>query len=376
VLVHNEDDEPLDATLTITLDGQNVAVEEVQVPPASDREVVFSHPGLDTGVLKAELDVDDDLDVDDRAWLSLRPAAKLKVLLVSDGESTSGYYLKRVLALDARAEVSAVTPANYTPSSDYDVTIFDNFAPKELPSGTLLFFNALPPVEGLSDAGELTNPPVIATDPEHPMMRLLNPSNVTIAKARKLVLPDGARSLVSTQGSALVADVSRGGRQIIVAAFNLADSNWPLRLSFPLFMQNLLAWAPRGALATERYVPAGSPITLLPSPEVDSATITRPDGKKENVKLDPTRPTYYGNTTTVGVYTVARGTATERFAVNLVDRLESSVTPAATLPIGRSQVAAQQGHLRQKKDLWPWFVLAAILGLMVEWWIYTRRAWI
>ncbi|MDX9974030.1 MAG: BatA and WFA domain-containing protein [FCB group bacterium] len=376
VLVHNESEEPLSTTLTVSLDDQALAVETVEVPPMGNQEVVFSHHGLDTGVLQAQLDVEDDLAVDNRAWLSLRPAAKLKILLVSEGESTSGYYLKRVLALDTRVEVSAVAPSSYTPAEGYDVTIFDNFAPRDLPPGTLVFFNAAPALEGLVDEGELANPPIIATDPEHPMMRLLNPSNVTVAKARKLTLPDGARTLISTRGGPLVADVSREGRQMLVVAFSLSDSNWPLRLSFPLFIQNLLAWAPRGALAAERSVATGSPITLLPTADAGEAVVTRPDGAKETLKLDPARPVYYGNTGAAGVYTIARGELSERYAVNLLDRNESSVTPAASLEIGRSEVVAERGRLKQKQDLWPWFVLAAVAGLMIEWWVYTRRAWI
>jgi hypothetical protein len=199
---------------------------------------------------------------------------------------------------------------------------------------------------------------------------------VTVAKARQLRLPDGARPLISTRGSALVADVSRGGRQIIVCAFNLSDTNWPLRLSFPLFMQNLLTWAPRGALATERSVPTGSPITLMPTPDVEQAVVQRPDKTQETIRLDPTRPVYYGNTSAAGIYTVTRGALVERFAVNLLDRNETAVTPAQSLSIGRSEVAAERGKLRQKQDLWPWFVAAAIAVLAVEWWVYTRRAWI
>jgi hypothetical protein len=376
VLVHNEDTEPLKTTLTLGLDGQNLAVEAVEVPAESTREVVFALPALETGVLEAELDAEDSLDVDDRAWLALRPAAKLKILLVAEGGATSGYYLKRVLSLDPRVELSETTPATYAPSDGYDATIFDNFAPAELPTGTLLFFNAVPPVEGLVDEGVLENPPILATDSEHPMMRLLNPGNVSVSKARQLALPDGARSLVSTRGGTLVADVSRGGRQIIVVAFNLVDSNWPLRLSFPLFIQNLLAWAPRGAISAEHSVPTGSPITLLPGTDAQEAAITRPDGSVDRVKLDPARPTNYGNTAEAGVYSIARGKLVENYAANLLDRGESAVTPAESLTIGRSEVAAERGRLRQKRELWPWLVGAAIAALALEWWVYTRRAWI
>ncbi len=376
VRVHNDAEEPLETTLSLYLEDQSLAVEEVRVGARETTELLFAIPRLEAGLLRAELDVEDALDVDNRAWLTLRPPATVRVLLVTDVGSTGGFFLKRAFGLDPRVELSEATPATYAPSENFDVYVFDGFAPEVLPPGTLVFFNVLPPLEGLSADGELEAPPILATDSEHPMMRLLNPGSVTVARARKLVLPEGARTLISTRGGALVADVSRGGRQILVVAFDLADSNWPLRLSFPLFIQNLVAWAPKSALSTEATVATGRPLALMPAPDADTATVTRPDGSVASVALDPARPVYYGDTGDAGVYTVRRGAAEERFAVNLLELNESAVTPADSLSIGRSHVAAERGKVRQNRELWRMLVAAALLVLAVEWWIYSRRAWI
>lgn len=376
VLIRNDDQEALESTLTLYFNDEALAVEEVNVPPKETREFIFAHPALESGVLRAHLDHEDALTVDNTAWLALRPEAGIKVLLVTEGESTSGYFLKRALSLDPRVELSLVTPADYADTTGYDLAVFDDVAPDTLPQGTLLFFNALPPVEGLAADGELENPPIIATDREHPMMRLLNPAGVSVVKARKLLLPDGARSLVSTRGGALIADVSRGGQQILVAAFSLADSNWPLRLSFPLFIQNLLTWTPKGNIAGERSVRSGSPLTIYPAEGTTIASVTLPNGTKTEVNLDPTRPVFFGDTTRVGIYEVTRGVETERFAVNLLDSRETAVTPADSLTIGRSEVTGQRGKMAQHRELWPWLVAAALAILSLEWWIYSRRAWL
>ena len=376
VLVSNDRPEPLETTLTLYLEDETIAVEEVAVPAKDVAEVVFALPDLDTGVLRAELDHDDALAVDNTAWLVLRPASAVKVLLVAKGDSTAAYFLKRVLALNPRVEAGVMEPENYTGRGDYDLVIFDGFAPDTLPDGASVFFNALPPVEGLGEDGVIENPPVIATDPDHPVMRFLNPQNVDIAKARRLVLPDGARPLVSTQGAPLLADVSRGGRQVLVVAFDLADTNWPLRLSFPLFMQNLVAWVPTASLAEQTYVATGEPITIVPTPDATAGTVTLPGGATEAIALDPTRPTYFGNTARAGLYTVQHGEQVERHAANLLDFHESAVTPAAALEIGRSEVAAERDRIRQNRELWRWLVLAALAVLAAEWWVYSRRAWL
>ena len=376
VLVHNEHSEPLATTLSLYFNDALLTVEEVEAPAGGDAEVVFAHENLGQGLLRAELDREDRLAVDNVAWLALRPAAFIEVLLVTEGDSVSGYYLKRALMLEPRVELSAVTPGNYADTDEYDLIIFDSFAPEALPQGSLLFLNAVPPVEGVVSTGEIDRPPILAKDAEHPVMRFMNPATVGIAKAIQVRLPAGARSLLSTDGGPLIADVSRGGQQILVVTFDIADSSWPWHLSFPLFLQNVVTWVPRSGLAQEQSVATGSPLTLLPEPDVAFATVEREGGVAQRVELDPMRPTHFGGTERAGLYAVTRGEAIEQFAVNLLSRNESAIRPAAALPLGRGKVEGVRGPVRQNKELWRWFVFAAVVLLAGEWWIYSRRAWI
>lgn len=375
VLIHNSGGAEATTTVTLYFNDSMLAVDEVTAPAGESREAVFSHPDLGDGVLRAEIDRADPLAADNEAWLALRPAAKIKVLLVAEGDSMGAYFLRRVLSLEPRVELSTVTPENYAPSDGYDLTLFDNFAPEALPAGMLVYFNAVPEVPGLVAEGEITNPTVVAKDGEHPAMRFINPGNVGIQKAIKLSLPDGAKSLLSTTGAPLIADVSQGDQQIIVVAFDVAASNWPLQLSFPLFVQNVVSWSPRALLAGETWVPTGSPLTLLPAPEEERASVRLPDGSEHTVELDPLRPVYFGTTDQAGIYTVERGGRVQRYAVNLMDRNESTIAPAESLKLGRGEVRGESGSIKQTRELWRWFVLGALAILGMEWWIYSRRAW-
>ena len=377
-LVHNAHDTALESTLSLYLDDALLAVEEIEVPPGEDSEVVFTHTPLEHGVLKVVLDHEDDLAADNTAWLALRPAARIRTLLVSDPASTSSYFIKRALSLEPRVELSALIPADYQPSDEYDLTIFDGFAPPELPMGSFLFFNALPTDIGadLSLGEDIEMPPVINWDSDHPVMRFLNPANIGISLAKKMSMNEGSRSMMTTEGGPLIADISRDGRQIIVAAFDLGDSNWPLRLSFPLFMQNLVTWVPRATLAKEASVSTGGVLTLLPVQEINTAEVTTPDRKKHDVELDPMRAVFFGATEDAGIYKVARGEDVENFAVNLLDRNESSIGSVEKLSIGSGEVLAEPGKIRHNKELWRWLLLVALLVLTLEWYIYSRRAWL
>ena len=394
VQVHNEADQELDTTLTLYFDDASLAVEEVHVPAHDETGLAFALPPLaESGLLRAEIDHPDTLKVDNQAWLALREDSLLRVLLVSAPDAEGALFLQRAFALDPRVQLSLAAPGDYKDSGGYDLTVFNGWTPPppaegekaDLPAGALFYIHALPDLPGLSAADEITNPPILATDPEHPLTRFLNPGNTRVATAPRLTLPEGARSLFSTTGASLLADVSRGGQQIVVCAFDLADSNWPLHLSFPLFIQNLLSWLPRAGLAGQLSIPAGDPIELLAAPQDESARITLPDGQEREIPLDPARPVFFGETSQTGAYQVKRTRAAdtgsetneiEWYAVNLLNKNESSVTPAESLKLGRTEVAAETGPVRFDKEFWRWLIAAALVILGIEWWLYSRRAWL
>ena len=78
----------------------------------------------------------------------------------------------------------------------------------------------------------------------------------------------------------------------------------------------------------------------------------------------------------------------KRFAVNLFDRPESDValrvrqegedgvTEVDSLSIGYVDVAAQSPTTPVRRELWKLLLLAALVVLVVEWYIYNRRVYV
>jgi hypothetical protein len=61
--------------------------------------------------------------------------------------------------------------------------------------------------------------------------------------------------------------------------------------------------------------------------------------------------------------------------VNLLDAEESNIEPRSTIQIGaESLVAGRETH--QPREMWKWFALAALLLLLLEWYIYNKRIYI
>ena len=367
-----------------------LAVEEIAVAPGTTEQVIFALPELQAGLLRATLDEDDALAADNTAWIAFSPESGLRVLLVGGEGTLGGHFLRKVLQVDPRVELSYVTPDAYADSGEYDLTLFHGWAPESLPGGSLLFIDVPPPIPGLVDRGIIEHAPVLATAGDHPLTRFLNPSNLHVGKARDIALPDDAKPLITTEGGALIADLSRGtregaasglGQAIVYVAFALEDSDWPLHLSFPLFFQNLLTWIEPVAPAERAAIATGAPIEVPPpaageSDPVMTVRVTTPSGAETTLERDPLRPVYFAATETAGLYTVQLGDATRFMAANLLDKDESNIAPAESITLGRGVVAATEGPLHYNREYWHWLAALGLAVLVAEWWIYSRRAWL
>src|SRR5262249_31187046 len=120
----------------------------------------------------------------------------------------------------------------------YDLVIFDNHDTAKLPLGSYLFFGGVPKIAGVSAEGEIEKEHVVNWDESHPLMRYVHFEKIYIDKWRKLKLPSGAVPLVEGEQSTIVAYLTDPGRQFVVTAFDLLDSNAPFEIAFVMFMQN------------------------------------------------------------------------------------------------------------------------------------------
>jgi hypothetical protein len=64
------------------------------------------------------------------------------------------------------------------------------------------------------------------------------------------------------------------------------------------------------------------------------------------------------------------------FAVNLLQRGESNIAAADEIEIHGKKQPAIKGPVTYNREIWDIFALVAFSVLMVEWYIYTRRAWV
>jgi hypothetical protein len=363
--------------------------------------VVFSLDRPDGGIVSVRLASSgpDVLRTDDVAWLVVPPAKKMAVAVVTRGNlflsaALEGLPLAKLDRYEPEAYAAAIKAGK---AADYDVTIFDGWLPEpaaggtgpSLPPGRSLIFNAIPSDAGVNTVGESQASVVIDWARDHPAFRGLALDSLFIAKSRKLEVRKGgnARALLTTDNGPEIIEVTTDTGRAIVTTFDTADTNWPLDVSFVVFLASAVSYlgddptisglgrlVQPGDVLSDR-LPLGAEDVRIRGPGVDAPLSPGPDGR---VVFGPVR--------TAGLYQLSwrgeRGPtdalvdsrAVRPFAANLLSPAESDVPSLKDLALGSRMVRAlTQGSTKVTRRLWPWLLLAALLLILFEWFIYNRK---
>lgn len=166
----------------------------------------------------------------------------------------------------------------------------------------------------------------------------------------------------------------------LAVSFDLLQSNWPLKVSFPIFLHNAMQFLAVGAeMDLRQSQPPGAtpriPRASLNRGGVDLTTLTLngPMGSR-SLTIPPTGDFALPALDRVGVYSTDPPVPQfERIAVNLLDANESNLVPADAPPGGVGESLGATGG-RARLELWWWIIaLVALPLLLIEWWVYTRR---
>src|SRR5207302_8413168 len=135
----------------------------------------------------------------------------------------------------------------------WDLVIFDRCSPGEMPQANALFIDSLPPPWKRADMPAVKGPRIRGWATSHPLMRnLTGLQDIAIAEAflfdlRAPGVPGKPPRLLETdRENALLFALPRRPYTDLVMTFPLVDSGgrwntfWPLHLSFPLFMKNVI----------------------------------------------------------------------------------------------------------------------------------------
>lgn len=383
------------------LDGQLAGSREVTLGPQAVTSVPFDAPlDVDPRHARITLDHSDDpgADVfgsDDEVVAILRPPKPFEVLLVSDGN----LFLHSALSEDPRVAKTAegavptIASASFKAElgGEFDVVVLDRVTPPELGAGSYLCFGARPPFSGLTDLGQIENTEVIDQDETHPVTRFVNFSTLELPTARRLKPRPKDEIVVSSTFGPLVIDARDADRHALVIAFNLLElpleGAWTFDPSFPIFLSNVIRYLAGSSAEVRKdlLLPTGD-VAEIPYPKLAvKAKVQHEKAEKAtDIKIMPGDESLrVANLDRRGIYTVTfvdekdKELKQTRFAANVVSAAESDVTPAENLVLkGGKKVDATEEAVETNKDVWKYVAAAALLFLMLEWWIYNRRVYL
>jgi len=356
---------------TVTLEWRSDAglidVRPMTLAAGQAGDLVLPVPESATTVT-ARLTTSDNFALDDSATAIARVPRAFHVLLVTPGN----VFLQQALRLRPDLQLDVIAPSAYRGTASYAMAVFDRFSPPTMPDSPFVIVDppAGTPLAGGSPVGIGR---VRATDAGDPLLNNVSLQDVHVARSQDLSASTFGRALITSLQTPLVIVRDQPFRQALFG-FDIHESDFPLRIGFPILIENLSEWMLPPTVPASSFHPDEA-VTIVPDNGATSVAVVRPDGSPR--QMASSSISTFNDTDLFGVYTVEQtvGGKVDRswFAVNLFSDATSQLTPAdhLTLPpaqTGGIAAAPHQGLLQ----IWPLIALLALVLVTAEWLAFHR----
>jgi hypothetical protein len=375
--IANLNDAPADVELELSGDGVVVDVTRLKLGAKETLPRYYQDLAGASRTLTARIKAapgSDDLPADDVAYALLPERRRARILVVTAGNT----YLEASLLLDEYLDVSQIAPGAPLPDGKFDVAIFDAVAPVlDEHIGAALYLN--PPAEGspvpfgaaIEDFGFDT------WERKSPVLRFMSMGDIQVSKGHAFKPTSGAGDKVlgaSDHGPILVSG-ARAGHRFVALGFDPRDSDFVLRIGWPLFVLNTInAFIEEDTGYVSSYRTGDVWHIAVPG-SLSTVSLLEPGGAKHAVPVSDGRAVFRGEL--AGFYKLSGGADDAplgEFAANLSDLEESRIAPQKELVLaGKKASAVSVATVSLKSDLWIYLLLAVACGSLVEWITYHRR---
>ena len=399
--LQNFSDEDTSVTAQLSL-GKSKAdfidAAQVDIPAGGIGGVDFVLDSIEAGELILTFEEQDDLAIDNTAYAAVNRRRQARVLYISPRNDAMDTVLNTnfvgKLALIDRMSSEALDSDEYVKKANsgaYDLIIFDQCRPAEMPACNTYFIGILPPDPRWTAEEAVELPQIIDADRSHPLMRFVQLGDVKfIVEATPLNVPRGGNTLIDSHLGVIMAVAPREGYEDLVQAFEIvglddsgtsyANTDWPIRTGFPVFIGNVLTYLGGSKFELEQVSSQpGQTVGLRTQTPVAEINVESPDGDRTRISRGGQNTFVFGKTETVGNYSVREGRSDEisqRFTVNLFDTVESDIRPTAAIDPGYEQIVGQRGWETKRRELWKYLLIAGLIVLLVEWYVYNRRVYV
>jgi Ca-activated chloride channel homolog len=313
------------------------------------------------------IDTNDKYRADDTAEVLVPSTQRIAVTLVTMDPD----FWNRAFGTLSNVEAKVVSPTGYKPDNA-SVSVFTAFVPSTLPAGNIVLIapprgNTIVPVNG-----EVAHADIVHTDSSSTLFDAVDLGGLFVPSLDVFGTVPWAHSVAdSSQGTAIL-DGTRDGRRILVLGFDPGTTDWPQRISFPVFVANLVDSLSVPSVPTD--VPAGSVLDLPGSAVGGKVLVQLPNGKIDLFVGDG-RPIRFTDTAQLGSYQVtytngSQPTAQNEFVVSRIGVTKSNILPQ----VDPAQFLKSGGPPGQpsEHDTWAWVAGGALALVSAEWLLYFR----
>ena len=389
--VQNLGEQPATVTLDVTTDGVSVGRRPLTLQPGETRREVLGDLDAARSRFEARLSADDPAVLgpafDDVAFAVVPPLSPLRVALISDG--TNLFLDAALLNLGDHVRLDAAQGTE-SDLAAYDLVIFDlgnNPLPEALPETNVAVFDPWRFEDSpfpISKARDVGRPFLTEQARKHPLLEFVVLKDVNIGRGTTFALEPGDDALVRTLGDPIVVLREREHLTLGVG-FDPRQSDFPMRIAFPLFIDNLVRYVEQRTPGFVASAPLGLSQAMgladlgLSTEGVTRVEVTGPQGVADTRPVE--RGRFRMRALVPGVYTVtaldgpAAGAQVE-VAVNQANPDASdlhSVLPTMELPEAASAGPAPDPAPLTEGPLWTALMLAAAGLIALEWATYHRR---
>jgi hypothetical protein len=323
------------------------------------------------GTIRVEFEAGDALLCDNRAWRIIPPPVRKRVLIVAE----TPFFIERAFKASAAVECISIAPSEYLPPEpgEYFAVIWNGVAAPAVAPCNNIYLGCFPKIEGLAAGAQIESPDVMDWDNTHPTARFLDFDNLIVSSTMAMSLPESATTILRSSQTPLIATLPTKYGTACVTGFLPMKSNWPLLVSFPLFLHNCLEhFEQQQQKLTDANIAVGQTITL--GAAGDNPVVTLPSGDKRPLMKNTAGEYSFDDVSACGIYRMdSDGADSYVIAANLFDRNESSLSTTNSLTISGKPVQAAQVSKQVNREFWRYFVMAVAAVLLLEWIVYHRR---
>jgi len=399
VTIKNYSDDNQNVILNVFLNSEKIEEKEIELK--SDEQKTLKVKNFTTsGILKAEIQTNDFLSVDNTAYAIINEIKPINILLVSNDNKLKSEW-EKIRRSAHRIKLTRIEIPDYTPETikNYNAAIFHKFVPETNPDINSLYIfpstntsdtQTKNTEEGNSFSTLLVprqrlvkNVKLLDWDNTHPTMKHLdNLDELSIDSALVMEPPDWSTPLMKIAGNSDNPPIAfagkYAGKRIMVLGFDISDFDFSKsnNLQALIMTLNIIQWLnPYEIEGSAKILTGGQ---YIPNYNV-KGNIEILNPKEETLKYnfkDGTEGHFvFNDIEYVGEYKVSGADTEGRFVANLFDEKESRIEPDSTddetLEFERKEAITSTED--KKNEFSKYLLLFVPLILLLEWLLYYRK---